>query len=283
MYVWLWMSLASGILYGFYDIFKKKSLEKNSVFDVLALYSLCSFIIVSYEIFNAINIGYYGLLLILLKSFIIFISWIFSFMAIKNMPISIITPFGTASPMFSIILGILVLNEKLGFFQALGILIILVSYYLIGRSGSSEITGLFKNKYFYFMVGSTFLSALSALIDKIVLKTVNPGQMQFWFSLFTTILYFAVMIYIRKKDKTIRAIQFNPYILLMSIAMVFSDRIYYNAVNIPLSQISIIIPLRKISVFVSAIIGGVVFKERNLKQKFLYICLLIVGIAVVIK
>lgn len=110
------------------------------------------------------------------------------------------------------------------------------------------------------MAASMFLSATSALIDKVALKSSNTGQMQFWFSLFLSILY---------------------YVILMSVLLVASDRIYYYAVKIPESQISIILPLRKISVLVSAIIGGILFKEKNLKAKFGSICLLIAGIALI--
>jgi uncharacterized membrane protein len=65
----------------------------------------------------------------------------------------------------------------------------------------------------------------------------------------------------------------------MSLLLVVSDRLYFTAVNIPASQISIIMPLRKISIFVSVVVGGFIFKEKNLKRKFWCICLLVLGIA----
>ncbi|MCX7922406.1 MAG: EamA family transporter [Clostridia bacterium] len=283
MYIWLLMALASGILLGFCDIFKKKALERVEVLNVLAVYSLFCFIAVSFEFNNALNITHKGIFLVLLKTLIMFFNWILGFIAIRNMPISIITPFGTLNPLFSILLGVLVLKERLSLPQILGISIILISYYFISKSSSSEVKGLFKNKFFYLMVGSTLLSAISALIDKIALREINTGQLQFWFYLIITLLYFVAMILnrYRQKEKNTEPIRINFYMILMSIFLVLSDRLYFNAINMPLGLISIILPLRRISVLISAIVGGMIFKEKNLKSKFLCICLLLVGIAII--
>lgn len=279
MYSWIWMVLASGILLGFWDITKKKAFEKNSVLTVLAFYSLFCFILVSFEFNNAIKISTNSLLILLIKTFVVFIAWIFSFSAIKHLPISVITPFDTINPMLSVIFGIFILNERLYLLQYIGIAIMLVSYYFIGRTGSKEVTNIFKNKYFYFMICAAFLNAVSATIDKIALKSINPGQMQFWFCFFMFLFNMSAMICVRLSAHDKTSIKFDFCIPIMSLILVASDRIYFTALNIPSSQISIVMPLRKISILVSAVIGGLIFKEKNLKKKFGYICLLIFGIA----
>ncbi|KZL91765.1 DMT family transporter [Clostridium magnum] len=281
MYSWLWMVIISGILLGFWDITKKQAFKKNSVVSVLAFYSIFCFIFVSFEFSNAVNLSGDKILVIFVKTFIIFLSWVLGFTAIKQLPISIVTPFDTVNPLFSIILGILILGESLGLLQGIGIVIMLVAYYFIGKVGSKEITNVFRNKYFYFMVVSALLSAVSATIDKIALRSINPGQMQFWFCLFISIFNVASLLYTKWKSEEKIPIRFDYNIPLMSLLLTISDRIYFTAVNIPSSQISVIMPLRKISIFISVIIGGLIFKEQNLRQKFWCICLLIVGIGLV--
>lgn len=281
MYSWLWMVIISGILLGFWDITKKQAFKKNSVVSVLAFYSIFCFIFVSFEFNNAVNLSGDKILVIFVKTFIIFLSWVLGFTAIKQLPISIVTPFDTVNPLFSIILGIIILGESLGLLQGIGIVIMLVAYYFIGKVGSKEITNVFRNKYFYFMIISALLSAVSATIDKIALRSINPGQMQFWFCLFISIFNVASLLYTKWKSEEKIPIRLDYNIPLMSLLLTISDRIYFTAVNIPASQISVIMPLRKISIFISVIIGGLIFKEQNLKQKFWCICLLIVGIALV--
>jgi bacterial/archaeal transporter family protein len=281
MHSWLWLVILSGILLGFWDVTKKKTLKNNSVLTVLALYSIVSALLVSYEFSNALQVGSDKLIVIFIKSLIVFVSWLMSFASIKHLPISIITPFNTLNPIFSIIFGIILLGERLTLVQALGILIMLLSYYFLGKVGSMEISGLFKNKYFYYMVGAALLSAISATIDKVALKTINSGQMQFWFSLFLAILNTSSLIFHRLRSSEKEKVVFDPLIILVSILLVVSDRIYFNALNIPGSQISVILPVRKLSVFISVIAGGLIFKEQNLKSKFWCISLLIIGIAFV--
>lgn len=279
MYLWIWLSLVSGILMGFLDITKKKAFEKNSVLVVLAIYSFFCFLLVSFEFNSAINMGIDKILIIFIKTFIVFLAWILSFTAIKHLPISVITPFDTINPLFSIIFGIIILGEKLTPLECAGIVVMLISYYFIGKVGSKEVVKIFNNKYLYFMIFSAVLNAVSATIDKIVLKSSDPGQMQFWFSLFMFLFNAGALVYVSFKDKDKKPIKFDICIPIMSLLLIISDRIYFIALNIPSSQISIVMPLRKISIFVSVIVGGLIFKEKNLKEKFWCICILIAGIA----
>jgi bacterial/archaeal transporter family protein len=160
-------------------------------------------------------------------------------------------------------------------------LIVLGAYYLIGKAGYNEIGGLFKNSFFYLMMGSAFLSATSALIDKFVLKMVNIGQLQFWFCFFLTVLYFIALIFFKIKNNDKRPLKINFAILGMSVFLVIADRLYFHAVSVASSQISIILPLRRISVFESSIGGGILFKEKNIKSKFWCVCLVIIGIVII--
>lgn len=281
MYSWLYMVIVSGILLGCWDVTKKKVLKSIPVLNVLALYSLFCFIFISFEFKNAMHVNSALILVIFIKCIVIFFSWGLGFTAIKHLPISIIAPFDTLNPLFSVIFGILILGERMHFVQGIGIAVMIVSYYFISRVGSKEVVNIFKNKYFYFMVGSALLSAVSATIDKIALRKINSGQMQFWFSLFMAVFYLTALFFSQLKAKQGFKIKFNFFIPLMSLLLLVSDRIYFNAVNIPSSQIAIIMPIRKISIFISVIVGGLLFKEKNIKEKFWCICLLIGGIVLV--
>jgi uncharacterized membrane protein len=274
------MILCSGMILGLWDVCKKICLKKNSVLVVLSLYSVFCLLIVSFELPNAINISSNNLLVILIKSIFVYVSWTMSFIALKKLPISIIAPFDSMNPVFSILLGIIVLNERLGYVQLLGIAIMLVSYYFISKVGNIEIGNIFKNKYFYFMIIAAFLSAVSALIDKVALRSINSGMLQFWFSLFMAVLYnITLMIYKFGFKKNLN-FKFDYNIIIMSILLVLADRIYFNALNIPSTQISIAMPLRKISILISVMIGGALFKEGNLRKKFVCTILLILGIII---
>jgi uncharacterized membrane protein len=50
--------------------------------------------------------------------------------------------------------------------------------------------------------------------------------------------------------------------------------------KIPESQLSIVSPLRKISIVVSVLLGGIIFKEKNIIRKTFAVIVLMAGIIV---
>lgn len=281
MHSWLVLALVSGIVLGFFDIFRKMATQKVSLINVLAFYSMFSFLLLAYDYKNALNMDFSIFPMIFLKAVIIYFCWILGFLAFKHLPISIVSPLKTLTPLFTIIFGITLLGESLSLLQGIGFIIIIAAYYILGKNGKNEIKGFLKNKYLYLMVLSAFLSSLSGLIDKIALKTINSGQMQFWFMFLLMIFYTTTFFVTSYRENKRIVIGFDYTILLTSLAIVLSDRLYFIAVEMPTSQISVIMPIRFISVFISVILGGIIFKEQNLGGKMLGICNMLIGVLLI--
>ena len=87
--LWIWLVLLYGILKGAREITKKKSMEKNSVMEVLFVYTLLSFLMGTPGATRVGGVAWPDMFWIAVKSFVIFVAWIFSFKAIKKMPISL--------------------------------------------------------------------------------------------------------------------------------------------------------------------------------------------------
>ncbi|KZL90600.1 hypothetical protein [Clostridium magnum] len=79
------------------------------------------------------------------------------------------------------------------------------------------------------------ICVISATIDKIALRSINPGQMQFWFCLFISIFNMEALLYTKWKSEDKISIKLDYNIPLMSLLLTISDRIYFIAVNIPSS------------------------------------------------
>lgn len=283
--------LIAGIFLGTWDILKKIALKDEDVTSVLTAYSILSFVLVCYEMKNAVLIDGGTILLLGLKSLIIYVGWHLMFLAIQNLPISVITPFNTVTPLFSIILGILVLGEVLKPMQWVGIAIMFIAYYFISKVGKVEVTHIFRNKYFYYMVIGSIFNAITSLIDKIAIGQVTAtitaqgldgdltsSIVQVWFLFFMMIFYGITYLgrkYVKKENLKLK---WNWSILGMSICIILADRIYFAGLNMPNTPISIAMPLRSISIVVSVLIGGLIFKEPNLKKKVLCTGILILGI-----
>ena len=100
--MWLWAAVGSAILLGIYDVFKKHASTRNDVLHILLVATGLSSVLLSPFILTSF-FGWQWLegtpfhsspgslndhLLVLLKAFIVSISWITGLMGLKNLPIT---------------------------------------------------------------------------------------------------------------------------------------------------------------------------------------------------
>ena len=187
----MWIALVSlyGVLKGARDVIKKKALQKSSAVEVLFFYTLLSFIFVLPEIGTAMAVDGHFLGYVAVKSVIIFIAWICSFKAIEHLPISFFGVMDMSRVIFASILGIIGLGEVITQKKAIGMLIVLAGLMLVNLpqkgTASKNTAGV---KYILLVLLSCFLNACSEMLDKMLMKDMTSGQLQFWYMFFLVIL-----------------------------------------------------------------------------------------------
>ncbi|MBO7354059.1 MAG: EamA family transporter, partial [Lachnospiraceae bacterium] len=123
--VWILLVLIYGISKGLREVFKKKALETSTTIEVLFLYTFISFLLVSPEIRGAGGVPARTLALIAVKSLIIFIAWIAGFTAVKNLPVGVYGLLDQMRLIFAMLLGVLVLHERMGAGQVIGLVLVI--------------------------------------------------------------------------------------------------------------------------------------------------------------
>lgn len=118
---WMLLVLFYGVLKGVREIVKKMALKKNGVIEVLFFYTLLAFLFVLPQAKNAGGLETKFYFAIALKSFFVFLAWIFSFRAIKKMPISLYGVLDLSRVLFATMLGVVVLDETLGVMGTIGL------------------------------------------------------------------------------------------------------------------------------------------------------------------
>ena len=153
--MWIFLSLTSAFLLGFYDIFKKKSVNANAIAPVLFFSTFVSaliflpFVLLSHFepqwFSNGFLTNFYvepiplkNHLLILGKTSMVLISWAFSYSAMKNLPITVVGPVNQLRPAISLLLLLIVFQEHLSVNQWVGVVLAIVSFYLMNKSGKRE-------------------------------------------------------------------------------------------------------------------------------------------------
>lgn len=282
--MWIWLVLLYGVLKGCREICKKKALETSSSVEVLLIYTLVSFLMVCPDAKNAMGLSPKFYLLVALKSFIIFLAWILSFVAIKKLPLSMYGVLDLSRVLFATLLGITVLGERLGPIHIAGLILVcagllLLKFKPVYEKSKQEIGKEKKYTASIVIVAliSCMLNSLSGLMDKILLKDINSSQLQFWYMLFLSILYIVYALIGRQKISLKRALT-NKWIWILAIMFVIADRALFIANEMPESKVTVMTLIKQSGAIVSILAGKFIFKEKNVTHKLICAGIIIVGI-----
>lgn len=291
--MWLSFALLSSLFLGFYDVSKKYSLKDNAVVPVLWLHILfCSLFMLVPMLLSATtglldgSILYvpqadlHTHLLIMLKAAIVLGSWIFGYFGMKHLPITLFGPINATRPVIVLLGGVLLFGERLNLYQWIGVLLAIVSFYLLSVSGRKEGIDFRRNRWVLCVITATLLGAVSALFDKYLLGQLNNMFVQSW-SNFYQLLMMTVVLFVMWWPSRSRTTPFRWKwsILLIAVFLTLADYAYFYALTSSASMISIVSMIRRSSVVVSFACGALFFHEKNLKSKVLDLVLVLAGLA----
>ena len=277
--MWIILVLIYGLLKGAREVCKKKSLEKNTVIEVLFFYTLFSFILVLPNIANIESISIKLLCLIALKSFIIFLAWILSFHAIHAMPVSLYGILDLSRVLFATFLGISVLHEKMTIFRTIGLILVAAGLLLLKYRKKGKTSEHIHPAIVIAALASCMLNSVSGLMDKILMQHVTGNQLQFWYMLFLVIMYFLYVTISRTKTSFISSVK-NPWIWAMAILFVIADKCLFVANGIEESKITVMTLIKQSGCIITILAGKFVFHEKNITHKLICAMIIIIGIVI---
>ena len=294
--MWLSFAFLSAVLLGFYDSCKKQALGGNAVIPVLFLNTLfCSlifvpFIVLSYcspvlddSIFKVADYGGWAVQKwILLKSVIVLSSWTLGYYGMKHLPLTIVGPINATRPVLVLLGAMLIFGEKLNCLQWTGVLLAVVSFFMLSRSGKKEGIDFEHNVWIYAVVGAAILGAVSGLYDKFLMNpnglALDKMAVQSWYNIYQCGMMGVMMMLIwypnRRKTTPFR---WKWSIIFISIFLSVADFVYLYALSMPGAMSSIVSMVRRGSVIVSFLFAALVFKEKNLRSKALDLALVLLG------
>mgnify|MGYP000992098147 FL=1 len=290
--MWLLLAFCSAALLGFYDVFKKKSLANNAVLPVLGLNTLFSsliflpFILISawkpewlnQTIFFVPQAGWEVHRFILLKSLIVLSSWTFGYFGMKHLPLTIVGPINATRPVMTLVGALLIFGERLNVYQWIGVLMAIVSFFMLSRSGKKEGIDFQHNKWIWFVVLAAVFGAVSGLYDKYLMKQFNNMVVQSWYNVYQLFLMGGVLMFLwLPRRKTTTPFRWDWCIIFISVFLSAADFVYFYALSMDGSMISIVSMVRRGSVIVSFLFGAMVFREKNLKSKVIDLLLVLIG------
>ena len=297
--MWLALAFLSAALLGLYDVFKKRALKDNAVLPVLFLNTLFSsllflpFIIISHftgwldgTIVYVAEGGWEIHKFILLKSFIVLSSWVLGYFGIKHLPLTIVGPINATRPVMVLVGAFIIFGERLNLWQWVGVLLAIVSFFLLSRSGRKEGIDFKHNRWIWMVVLSAMMGAISGLYDKYLMAPVTEGgigldrmAVQSWYNIYQCFMMGAMLLLLwwpRRKQTT--PFSWHWSIICVSIFLSIADFAYFYSLSLPDAMISIVSMVRRGSVLVSFVFGAMLFHEKNLRAKAFDLLLILLGL-----
>ena len=289
--MWLAFAFLSAVLLGFYDVCKKHSLRDNAVIPILFLNTLfCSLIFLPLAFQTPFG-GWETQRYILLKACIVLSSWLLGYIGIKHLPITIVGPINATRPVLVLIGALLIFGERLNLWQWAGVLLAILSFFLLSRSGKKEGIDFKHNRWIICTVGAAILGALSGLYDKYLMASEIDGGLglprltvQCYYNFYQAIMMGAMLL-LWTTDNSQRTtdlrngspFQWRWSILLISIFLSLADYVYFYSLSLDGALISVVSMVRRSSVLVSFALGALLFHEKNLRSKAIDLALVLLS------
>ena len=289
---WVLWILASAVFLALYDIAKKASVRDNEVLPVL----LCSTCVGCLAYLVGITaLGRLGailaavdarvVLLGLLKSAIVAASWVFTFCALRTLPVTIATPIRSSAPALVFLVALVLYGEIPTWIQGVGMLLVFAGYFTFSWAGRHEGIDFFHNKAVGLAVVGAVLSAVSSIWDKYVFQVaaspVEATQLVFQVGL---VAVYGVSLLVRRcllpsPSTGSFAFTWRWTIPFVGVLLCLSDWLLFTGLSLPGTPISVCSLMRRFSVAITFVLGALFFHETNLARKSVALALVLAGIA----
>ena len=288
----LWI-LASAAFLSLYDLAKKASVRENAVLPVLlvsTVFGCAAFICSLFLTRNlaAVIGGIDGRVVVLasLKSLIVATSWIFTFCALRTLPVTIATPIRASAPALVFLVALVIYGETPTFLQGLGMLLVFAGYWAFSWAGRHEGIDFLRSRAVWFALAGALLSACSALFDKYVFQVAAAPveSVQLLFQIGLVVVYAVCLAFSRVLSASgslcSRSFEWRWTIPLIGVFLAAADWLYFRGLAIPDVPISVASLMRRFSVVLTFAIGAFVFHETNLRRKSLALAAVVLGVAI---
>lgn len=327
--MWIILSFVSALCLGCYDISKKIALRENRVIDVLTLSVCISALFLSVpwclsrvcpETMTAtpfyvpqLDLAAHGLVVV--KSMIVLSSWVFAYISLKHLPLSVVSPMQATRPMWTLVGALLLFGERLNSWQWLGVCLAIGSVFIFSFKNKSQIINhksQIASRYYVALALAILIGACSGLYDKYLMRSYDHNAVQVYYTFYQAVMMLVVWVIARalqaKKEQASTAhptpstvhptpytLHFTPstfhptshtfhpiqkigVIVLISLFLIISDNVYMLALRDPDSLIAVVSTIRRGGAVIGFAYGLLFLKEPDPWKKLLCMLGILAGL-----
>ncbi|MGN0234757.1 MAG: EamA family transporter [Paludibacteraceae bacterium] len=308
--MWVLLAILSALCLGFYDVSKKRALQQGDVLTVLAgsvcisalilcvplLLSRLSPATMEGTMFFVPRISTQGHLLVFVKSCIVLSSWVFAYISVKYLPLSVVSPMQATRPMWTLIGAMLIFGERLNGWQWAGVVCALGSIFLFSLTGRPHPAptdretpakgGNSERKYYLCLLLAILIGSGSGLYDKYMMRHYDHNAVQVYYTIYQALMM--LVIWLCNRWRTRRANEGTPLPILnrrlllpvacISLFLVLSDYVYMLALSDPSSMIAVVSTIRRGGTVIPFLYGILILREPDAGKKIACLTGILIGL-----
>jgi drug/metabolite transporter (DMT)-like permease len=284
--IWFLIALLSSFLSAFAAITQKKVLFNLKPLEfsfylslVNLLFSIPFFFFIDYQTINSQNLS-----ILFIKSLIGALAFLCVMTALKNLQISNALPLLALTPGFVAVFAFFILNEKLTYYETIGLVFLILGTYILESKSFKEILFPFivfiKSRYHHYILIALLLFTASSIMDKLLLIKLNltPISLTAFQHIFFALLFSIIYLIFNKNISNKEIFSFKEnfgWIALISILTIGYRFTQVWAVG--LASVALVLAVKRTSVLWATIIGGKIFKDTNLLKRVIAVIFILLG------
>ncbi|MGE5315661.1 MAG: EamA family transporter [Acidobacteriota bacterium] len=290
--MWLILGFASAVFLGFYDVEKKRGLDNNAVIPVLFLNTVfCSLFflpllllstyapgVLEGTVFFVSPVDWRTHAFIVLKSFIVLVSWGTAYAAVKHLPITITGPIKSMQPALVLVGALFIFAERLNHWQISGIAVSIVCFFLYSLAGKREGISFLTNRWIWWLIVAVVTGAVSGLYDKFLMGRFDRMAVQVWYTIYQIAMMLPVLYFGWYRQRHLSTpYEFRWSIVGIALFLCLSDFLYFYALSMPGAMVSVVSVVRRSAIVVSFLAGAYLFRDNNIRIKSMIMLGVLIG------
>lgn len=280
---YIFMVVGYAVLLGLHNVFKKKATLEHRDSVVLVMFTGMCFLLSL--IWIPFGVGVSGELVgvFAFKGLILAVGWFFILKILKSADVSLVSLSMVLSSIITLFAGVFLFGESMSGVQIVGVAIAIIGVFAINLVGYKERKKI-EILHIVVLIIYAIISSISAIIDKYTADKTSFYQVQFWFILFLfvfSLIFFAIDCCKEKRFLVEKSDFKNYWIYLVAITLFVGDCLLFLSYRMPNASLVTITIVSKLKTIVGAVVGILVFKEKNIWAKIIISLTVVVGIILV--
>jgi drug/metabolite transporter (DMT)-like permease len=286
--LWVLLSLLSAFSLATSDALSKKAVQGNNEYLVAwfrLIFSLPLLVIVSVSVpVPVIDNHFYTAFLVSLPLEILAV--ILYIKALKLSPLSLTLPFLALTPLFLILNSYIILGEKVSLTGAAGIFLIVSGSYLLNigeiRNGVfGPLKAIGRERGSVLMICVALLYSFTSSFGKMAIE--HSSALFFGSTYFIAVnIVFAPLAILKGRSELRPFIEQKKYRHLFIPGVFYSIMIIAHMTAISLTKVAYMISVKRVSLLIGILYGYILFKEENIRGRFLGALLMLAGFVLVV-